>query len=1035
MDRTLIARTRNLPVARDDGAGERILILAPSGRDAVLAEDTLSRAGLQCRVCADLDDVRREIGAGAAAVLIGAEALPVNASGDPDAWLGPEPPWSYLPVIVLTGGPAISRRNLSVFRALERRKNVSFLHRPVPRLTLISTLRVAVENRRRQYMVRDLLISREQSERATREREARLHLALDAGEMGTWDWDLQTGAVVWDARLYRICGFTRGDAAAPKGEKFFQFVHPDDREALIRAVERAIDGGRPLRHEFRFLRPDGQLRWLATRGVAINDPDGRPLRMIGLNYDITDRKQAEEALKESEARFRAMADGLPLIVWVHGPEGEQQFVNRTFCDFFGVSQTEMRDRRWQDLLHPDEAEGYTAAFLGSLRARRPFHGEVRARRADGAWRSLESWGLPRFDDDGGFLGYVGASADITARKQGEEALRIAKEDAERANRMKSDFLAAASHDIRQPLQRLCLLQEVLSRKLDDPDQQRLAGELGATITGMIETLNTLLDIDQIESGVLEPGLQDVAVSEVLARLREQHLDQARAKGLALRLVPTTAHVHTDPRLLMRILQNLVSNAIKYTSAGKILIGCRRRGELLRLEVHDTGIGIPAGEIPSIFEKYHRVEGPARMKSAGLGIGLAVVRRLAMLLGHDLDVRSKLGRGSMFAILVPVISAPAPQPGPPAADASPALAILLIENDTALRESLTTLLQLEGFAVTAVAGAAEGRSRVRSGTVQPDVIVADDDLLDPDGIEAIGQVRAAAGILVPAILISGLPSRQDCAHLAETGIHCLQKPVRSGHLLAAVRTLLSRPAGPADEAAPPPAEIELDLADFAAAAVGATVYLVDDDETTSRGWSAALEREGYRVEAFPSAEMFLEAVEAGARGGRGVLVTDVVLPGINGLELQQRLRDADADLPVIVVTGRREFQIAAQAARAGAADVLEKPVADHLLVDAVQRALQTGGVRQKPAPPPRDVEASYHNLTPREREVMALIVEGCHNKEVAHRLKISQRTVEGHRSQIMQKLKVRSLPDLVRIAGLLGVDPCAPRTPTPPGSRG
>ena len=277
-----------------DGGDQRVLILAPSGRDAHLAEAALSREDIRCHICADLAELRREIGKGAGAVLVAGEALPREASVEPDDWIGPEPPWSQLPLIVL-GGRASSRETSAIMRRLERYKNVTFLRRPVPKVTLISITRAALESRRRQYMVRDLLTERERAAEAALERETRLRLALEGGGMGAWDYDVLTGTAIWDARQYEICGFKPGDPAAPLGDRYLKLVHKDDREALRRKVDALFAGAEnDFRHEYRIVRPDGQVRWLAGRGRTIRDQAGRPVRVVGVDHDVTERREAED---------------------------------------------------------------------------------------------------------------------------------------------------------------------------------------------------------------------------------------------------------------------------------------------------------------------------------------------------------------------------------------------------------------------------------------------------------------------------------------------------------------------------------------------------------------------------------------------------------------------------------------------------------------------------------------------------------------------------------------------------------------------
>ena len=241
--------------------------------------------------------------------------------------------------------------------------------------------------------------------------------------------------------------------------------------------------------------------------------------------------------------------------------------------------------------------------------------------------------------------------DITERRRAAEALGTAKREAEQANLGKSRFLAAASHDLRQPLQTLSFLQGILAKQVTDKAILGLVDRLAETVTAMSGMLDTLLDINQLEAGIVRREIVDFPVKLVLDELRSQFAYHETDGHLDWRVVKSSLSVRSDPRLLAQMIRNLVSNAVKYTAAGKVLLGCRRRGDKLRIEVWDTGSGIPAEQLSAIFEEFHQLDNPARERSKGLGLGLAIVQRLAELLGHTIDVRSRPGKGSVFSVEV------------------------------------------------------------------------------------------------------------------------------------------------------------------------------------------------------------------------------------------------------------------------------------------------------------------------------------------------------------------------------------------------
>ena len=268
---------------------------------------------------------------------------------------------------------------------------------------------------------------------------------------------------------------------------------------------------------------------------------------------------------------------------------------------------------------------------------------------NGAWYTCRV--LPYRTKENRIEGVVITFGDVTARKHAEDALNAAKLQAESANLGKSRFLAAASHDLRQPLQTVSLLQGLLARKLKDRDELQLVTRSEEALTAMSGMLNSLLDINQFEAGVVRPAFVDFPINDLLERLRTEFTYHAQTHGLDWRVVPCRLAVRSDPRLLEQMIRNLLSNAVKYTRKGGVLLGCRRRGAKLRIEIWDTGLGIPEGQLRAIFQEFHQIDNPARELSRGLGLGLAIVQRLGDLLGHPVDVRSRQGKGSVFAIEV------------------------------------------------------------------------------------------------------------------------------------------------------------------------------------------------------------------------------------------------------------------------------------------------------------------------------------------------------------------------------------------------
>jgi two-component system CheB/CheR fusion protein len=284
-----------------------------------------------------------------------------------------------------------------------------------------------------------------------------------------------------------------------------------------------------------------------------------------------------------------------------------------------------------------------------LKTLEPIEREIRT--VDGVWFRRRM--LPYRTSSNAVEGVVITFTDVTKRIHAAEALEIAKLQADAANITKSKFLAAASHDLRQPLQTMSLLQGLLAKSVVGENGQKLVARLDDTLTAMSSMLNILLDINQIDAGIVRPTKIDFPIGEFLIRMRDEFFYHAQAKGLRLVVAPSTLWVHSDPHLLEQMVRNLLSNAMKYTQHGKIVIGCRRHSGWLCLQVWDTGIGIPEEQFGSIFEEYHQIDNPARERSRGLGLGLSIVQRLGALLDHRIGLRSMRGKGSMFSIDIPL----------------------------------------------------------------------------------------------------------------------------------------------------------------------------------------------------------------------------------------------------------------------------------------------------------------------------------------------------------------------------------------------
>jgi two-component system CheB/CheR fusion protein len=608
--------------------------------------------------------------------------------------------------------------------------------------------------------------------------------------------------------------------------------------------------------------------------------------------------------------------------------------------------------------------------------------------------------------DGVTGGVVITFTDITGRKANAAALEAARQDSERANIAKSRFLAAASHDLRQPLQSMALINGMLGKTVTEPSARKLVARLDHTMQSITAMLDAMLDINQIEAGIVQPTVRHVRAADLLTILDDKFRDLANAQQTDLRVVPCSLSITTDPDLLEQMLTNLLGNALKYTKAGRVLLGCRRRGGMLRIEVWDTGIGIAPDQLKSIFDEYHQIDNSARERSRGLGLGLSIVRRLGDLLGAKIAVISTPGKGSGFSIEIPR----SPAPPPPVANGfaiRPLLApggakILVIEDDPDISQLLGSFLTEEGFSPVTAHDAAAAKTLVTSGAIIPDLILADFNLPGAEtGLQAALALRAYLHRPVPTIVMTGDISTGTLRLIAEQKCVQMNKPMKLTVLMETILLQLAAVSAPSQ------------VAPEAPALGGARVYIFDDDPGILDEMRAAFEGAGLRTEIFGDAERFLAALPSVIHDS--VLLVDAALPGMSGLDLLAKLAADSVALPAIMITGLGDVSMAVQAMKAGAADFLEKPVNAQELLACVRVVLAQSHGQQEVGARKRDAAVHIASLTARQREVLERVLAGQPSKNIAADLGISQRTVESHRAAIMEKTGAKSIPELARLA--------------------
>ncbi|HXE39661.1 MAG TPA: ATP-binding protein [Azonexus sp.] len=460
--------------------------------------------------------------------------------------------------------------------------------------------------------------------------------------------------------------------------------------------------------------------------------------------------------------------------------------NLTAATLLGVDRQKLLRRRFDDFVATDDRQRWQEFFVGAMEGVGAGGRTTEVRLQTAASTLLVHLDGCPLENNDARSGLRIAMTDITARWQAELAMQASRAEAERANNAKSRFLAAASHDLRQPLVALRLYTDTLKNKVAPGDQALVMG-MEDCILGLSGLLTNLLDLSKLEAGVVKPKIDDFSVFEFFASLESIYAPEARTKGLRLHVVPTRLIGCCDAILLTRIVGNFIDNAIRYTARGGVVVGCRRRQGKLWIEVWDSGIGIAANNTAVIFEEFRQLDDGADKK--GSGLGLAIVAKVAALLGLEISVRSWPGRGSVFAIELPCGKAQevsTPTAGEPACRP---LRIAIVDDNALVRQAMTAALQGLGHQVI---DAPNGWALLlRLAGFHPDIIVSDYRLAyGENGYDVISAARREIGAELPALIITGDTNPALIAEMSERGIFVLHKPFDSLKLQACLENLTS-----------------------------------------------------------------------------------------------------------------------------------------------------------------------------------------------------------------------------------------------------
>jgi two-component system, sensor histidine kinase and response regulator len=723
---------------------------------------------------------------------------------------------------------------------------------------------------------------------------------------------------------------------------FVEFVHPDDAVSTMEEAGRQSRIYRTRHFINRYRAKDGSYRLLEWTTTFNRDEVTR----FGVARDITAQRKWEESLRESEERFRIMADSCPTIIWVTGPDGEIRLTNRTCREFFGPEFEHADFPAASSLIHPEDRDGYVGRFHEAVQGRTSFRGEARVRRADGEWRWIASYAEPRRGASGEFLGHVGISPDFTERKEAEDALHDAKLAAEAANRAKGEFLANMSHEIRTPMNAVIGLTDLALGTELNAEQRSYLGGVKDSAESLLRILNDILDFSKIEAGKLEFETIEFDVRQLVEAAAKLLGFRAASKGLELAAevapdVPSRAL--GDPARLRQILVNLVGNAIKFTERGEVVVRveCESRTGAqaeLHFTVRDTGIGIPSDKQQLVFSPFAQADSSTTRRFGGTGLGLTISSQLVELMNGRMWVESEEGRGSTFHFTARLGVGAASEHGDGSRrDALAGLAVLVADDNGSNREILGRILTRAGCRTTHC-DCGEGALRVlreAADSGRPySLLVLDQEMADLDGAAVMQRIQADPDLaaLRVALLNSGRPG--EAARARELGaLVCLSKPVGEIELIEALgRAWVQQTAS---EFAPDSAP-----AQERGGGRPLRILVVEDNPVNRLLATRLIEKQGHVVAAATNGQEALNRLEAETFD---CVLMDVQMPVMDGFEataaIRRMERESGASLPVIAMTAHAMAGDLERCLAAGMDGYVTKPVNSGDLFAAIEDAMR------------------------------------------------------------------------------------------------
>ncbi len=783
------------------------------------------------------------------------------------------------------------------------------------------------------------------AEQVIQQAQERLELAQEAGKIGVFDLNLVTGEIVWSDKLEQMMGLPPG--TQPDGRDFWlNCLHPEDRDQAGAYFDSCLAGTEDyLRDSWRIVRPDGEVRWFLEAARIFRNAQGQPVRVVGVNVDIHDQKLLEEQVAGQLDFQQALIDAIPVPLFYKGADGRYIGVNRAYEQAFGVTREVLIGKTVMDLdyLPQETRTRFEQDAVQAMEGERKVHREVDLPYADGELHHTLFWlhGFARPDGTAG--GTIGTFVDITDRQRAEQELRRAKELAEESTALKSNFLANMSHEIRTPMNAIIGMSHLALKSGLSPRQHDYVSKIQQAGQHLLGVINDILDFSKIEAGKLVVERQPFLLDRMLESVSDVVGYKAGAKGLEL-VCDVASDVPPnlvgDALRLGQILINYANNAIKFTESGEISIAVRLLEEMgnqvrLRFEVRDTGIGLTDEQMARLFQSFQQADTSTTRRYGGTGLGLAICKSLAELMGGEVGVESRFGKGSTFWVSVPL------ERGAPARVLLPppdlrGTRVLVVDDNHTAATVLSDMLQAMGFVVEQAHSGLEALNRLRESMAhqQPfGLLLLDWHMPGMDGVELAGHIRSLGMPKVPQMLMVTAYGREDVMRAARAqGIETvLIKPVNASLLFDTLMQPLEASGSERRRAvtpAPAADELPLDIR-------GASVLLVEDNELNQMVAMELLLDAGFAVDVAENGQIAIDHIE---RKHYDAVLMDMQMPVMDGETATRLLRGNPryAQLPIIAMTANAMEADRQRCFAAGMNDHVAKPIEPAALWAALAR---------------------------------------------------------------------------------------------------